>query len=146
MSNYIKYRPRNVRVFLVGEVTVDTGFVSVVNCGTSGTLAKGSSCVVLTKQSMLLVKRCHRLLLYLLHHLCHQNLMNLRIRFFFALGPEPFVLMYTYFRRNCVLFPDSFSTFHRYSHSSLFWCLRFYKAIPFSFVSYKYFLEWKPVQ
>ena len=65
-------------MLLVGKVTVDTEFVSAVNCVTSGTLAKGSSCVVLIKQ---LVKRCHSLLLYLVHHLCHQHLMNLRILF-----------------------------------------------------------------
>jgi hypothetical protein len=27
---------------------------------------------------------------------------------FFALDPEPFVLLYTYFRRNCFLFPTAF--------------------------------------
>jgi hypothetical protein len=27
---------------------------------------------------------------------------------FFAFGLKPFVLMYTYFRRNCVLFPTAF--------------------------------------
>jgi len=67
-------------VFLVGEVKVDTEFVSAINCETSGTLPKGSSCVVLIKQLVLLAKRCHRLLLFLLHHLCHQHLVNLRIR------------------------------------------------------------------
>ena len=70
-----------MKVFLVGEVTVDTEFASAVNCDTSGTLATGSSCVVLIKQLVLLVKRFHRLLLYLLDHFCHQHLINLRIRF-----------------------------------------------------------------
>jgi hypothetical protein len=42
-------------VFLVGEITVGTEFVSAVNCDTSGTLANGSSCVVLIKQLVLLV-------------------------------------------------------------------------------------------
>ena len=42
----------------------------------------GSPGVVLIKQLVLLVKRLHRLLLYLLHHFCQQqHLINLRIRF-----------------------------------------------------------------
>jgi len=81
ISNYTKYRPWNVNVFHVGELTVDTEFVSAVNCDTSGTLAEGSSCVFMIKQLVLLVKRFHRLLLYLLHHFCRRHLIILRIRF-----------------------------------------------------------------
>ena len=44
-----------MRAFLVGKATADTEFVSAVNCDTVGTLAEGSSCVVLISQLVLLV-------------------------------------------------------------------------------------------